>query len=96
MRTCVTTPVKVSPGYESTVNDTFWPSFTLPMSASGTVAAGDKDRTYTYAGGLIDILKQDAYFVYDHENLYRYFGKFRNPTDAKARWRGWLRAGEWM
>ena len=39
MRTCVTTPVKVSPGYESTVNDTFWPSFTLPMSASGTVAS---------------------------------------------------------
>lgn len=45
---------------------------------------------------LYYFIKQDAYYAYDHEHLYRYFGKFRNPTDAKARWRGWLRAGEWM
>lgn len=45
---------------------------------------------------LYYFIREDAYYVYDHEHLYRYFGKFRNPTDAKARWRGWLRAGEWM
>ena len=42
---------------------------------------------------LYYFIREDAYYVYDHEHLYRYFGKFRNPTDAKARWRGWLRAG---
>ena len=39
MRTCVTTPLNLTPGYESTVNETGCPSRTLPMSASGTVAS---------------------------------------------------------
>lgn len=45
---------------------------------------------------LYYLIKEDAYYVYDHEHLLRYFGKFPNDADAKARWRGWLRAGEWM
>lgn len=38
-------------------------------------------------------IPEDAYYSYDHEHLRRYFGKFPNKDDAKARWRGWLRAG---
>lgn len=39
-------------------------------------------------------IREDSYYTYDHEHLRRYFGKFPNKDDAKARWRGWLRAGE--
>lgn len=38
-------------------------------------------------------ITEDVYYSYDHEHLRRYFGKFPNKDDAKARWRGWLRAG---
>ena len=41
-------------------------------------------------------IREDAYYAYDHTYGYRYFGRYQNDEDAKARWRGWLRAGEWM
>lgn len=41
-------------------------------------------------------IREDAYYAYDHQYGYRYFGRYPNDADAKARWRGWLRAGEWM
>ena len=48
----------------------------------------------TYLGRrLYYNIPEDAYYTYDHEHLRRYFGKFPNKDDAKARWRGWLRAG---
>lgn len=45
---------------------------------------------------LYYFIKQDAYYAYDHRYGYRYFGRYPNDADARARWRGWLRAGEWM
>ena len=41
-------------------------------------------------------IREGAYYAYDHAYGYRYFGRYPNDADAKARWRGWLRAGEWM
>ena len=41
-------------------------------------------------------IHEDAYYAYDQTYGYRYFGRYPNDADAKARWRGWLRAGEWM
>ena len=41
-------------------------------------------------------IHEDAYYAYDHRWGFRFFGRYPNDADAKARWRGWLRAGEWM
>lgn len=50
----------------------------------------------TYLGRrLYYNIREDAYYTYDHRYGYRYFGKYPNDADARARWRGWLRAGEW-
>lgn len=54
----------------------------------------DRDGPVWLGRRLYYCISMDAYFAYDHKNLLRYFGKFPNPDDAKARWRGWLRAGE--
>lgn len=45
---------------------------------------------------LYYLIREGAYYAYDHSHGHRYFGRFANDEDAKARWRGWLRAGEWM
>ena len=48
----------------------------------------------TYLGRrLYYVINEGAYYAYDHRWGFRYFGKFPNKDDAKARWRGWLRAG---
>lgn len=43
---------------------------------------------------LYYLIRQDAYYAYDHRWGFRYFGRYPNDEDAKARWRGWLRSGE--
>lgn len=45
---------------------------------------------------LYYFIKEGAYYAYDYRYGYRYFGRCANDADARARWRGWLRAGEWM
>ena len=45
---------------------------------------------------LYYFIRENAYYAYDHRYGYRYFGRYPNDADARARWRGWLREGEWM
>ena len=41
---------------------------------------------------LYYLIRENAYFSYDHAHGFAYFGRCRGDADAKARWRGWLRS----